>query len=149
MSADTDPDGRHTDEEPTEKGSALSAGALVPAEPPMPEAPRLLVMPPIDIYETPEGLTLVADMPGVAGDGVDVQVQDNKLTLYGRATAAVPDDAIAVHREFPEADFLRSFILSDDVDHDRIEASLTGGVLSVSLPRVPRSKPRKIDVSVD
>lgn len=127
--------------------SEADTGEADPVADAMPTRP--LVMPPIDIFETAEGLTLVADVPGVSGEGVDVQVQDSKLTLYGRAAASVPEDAVAVHREFPEADFLRSFILSDDVDHDRIEASLNAGVLTVTLPRTPRSKPRKIDVSTD
>ena len=128
------------------------SGDLIPAgdaDSREPQPTRPLVMPPIDIFETAEGLTLVADLPGVSGDGVDVQVQDSKLTIYGRAADAVPEDAVAVHREFPEADFLRSFILSDDVDHERIEASLNAGVLTVSLPRTPRSKPRKINVATD
>lgn len=111
--------------------------------------PRPAVVPPIDIYDSGDGLVLIADLPGVSGETVDVQVQDNKLTLFGRLAGAVPEDAEPLHREFLEADFMRSFILSDDVDHERIDASMSGGVLTVKLPRVERSKPRKIDVRVD
>ena len=110
---------------------------------------RPAIVPPIDIYDSGDGLVLVADLPGVSGDTVDVQVQDNKLTLFGRLVGAVPEDAQPLHREFMEADFLRSFILSDDVDHERIEAAMSGGVLTVKLPRVERAKPRRIDVRID
>lgn len=113
------------------------------------ETDRPAVVPPIDIFDSGDGLILVADLPGVSGETVDVQVQDNKLTLFGRLAGEVPDDAEPLHREFLEADFLRSFILSDDVDHERIEAAMSGGVLTVKLPRVERAKPRKIDVRID
>ena len=120
-----------------------------PDDPRAAAPPRPLVTPPIDIYETPEGLTLVADLPGVSGETVDVQVQDNKLTLFGRLADPTPGDAVLAYQEFVEADFLRSFILSDDLDHDRIEAALNGGVLTVKLPRQQRSAPRRIDVAAD
>lgn len=113
-----------------------------------PEAPRPLVTPPIDIYETDEGLVLVADLPGVSGQSVDVRVQDNRLVLYGRRSPDTPPDASVAHQEFIEADFLRSFILSHDVDHRRIEASLENGVLHVTLPRQQQGRSRKIDVAV-
>ncbi len=102
--------------------------------------------PPIDIYETDEGLVLVADLPGVNVTGVELQVQDNKLTLYGHAKSQVPPDARLLHAEYEEGDFLRSFILSDEVDHDRIAARLNNGVLEVVLPKATKVKPRRIQV---
>lgn len=112
-----------------------------------PEIPRLLFNPPIDIYETADGLVLYADLPGVSAEGLDLQVQDNRLTLYGRVQARDLDQLGLVHQEYQVGDFLRSFILSDEVDHDRIQARLTNGVLRVELPRAPRAKPRRIDVT--
>ncbi len=112
------------------------------------ESPQQWVRtPPIDIYETEDGLVLRADLPGVAPDGLELQVQDNRLTLFGRVSRSHATEAQLIHQEYHEGDFLRSFILSDDVDHDRITAKLTEGVLEVHLPRTPRSKPRKISVS--
>jgi HSP20 family molecular chaperone IbpA len=52
-----------------------------------------------------------------------------------------------LHQEYQVGDFLRSFILSDEVDHDKIQAKLTNGVLRVELPRAARAKPRRIEVS--
>ncbi len=108
---------------------------------------RLLFNPPIDIYETPDGLVLYADLPGVDSEGLDLQVQDNRLTLFGRVASTAAEPAEILHQEYQDGDFLRSFILSDEVDHDRIQAKLVNGVLRVELPRAPRAKPRRIEVS--
>ncbi len=110
--------------------------------------PRLLFNPPIDIYETADGLVLYADLPGVNADGLDLQIQDNRLALFGRVKTVV-DDSATLHEEYKVGDFLRSFILSDDVDHERITARLNNGVLRVELPRVSRGEPRRIEVSSD
>lgn len=107
--------------------------------------PQWLRTPPIDIFETPEGLVLRADLPGVTADSLELQVQDNKLTLFGRVSTAAPEERL-IHQEYHVGDFLRSFILSDDVDHDRITARLSDGVLELTLPRAQRAQPRKIDV---
>ena len=102
--------------------------------------------PPIDIFETAEGLVLRADLPGVTAETLDLQVQDNKLTLLGRVMPQAPPDSRLIHQEYHVGDFVRSFILSDDVDHDRIQARMTNGVLDLLLPRTPKPEPRKIQV---
>jgi len=108
---------------------------------------RPLRTPPIDIYDTAEGLALVADLPGVTSGDLELQVRHNQLTLYGRVTSTVPLAAKVLHREYADGDFVRSFILSDDVDHERIVAKLANGVLDVSLPQAPRAQPRRIQVN--
>jgi len=109
--------------------------------------PMVVFTPPIDIFETEDGLVLLADLPGVASDSLELQVQDNKLTLFGRVKSPVPDEARLLHQEYRVGHFLRSFILSDEVDHERITAKLNQGVLEVALPRVKRSEPRRIPVA--
>jgi HSP20 family protein len=126
---------------PLPTAAATSAVSAADAE------PRLLFTPPIDIYETPDGLVLYADLPGVTADSLDLQVQDKRLTLYGRVQQPVGAAVRVLHQEYQTGDFLRSFILSDEVDHERIQAKLNNGVLRVELPRAARSKPRRIDVS--
>jgi HSP20 family protein len=118
--------------------------SLSPAE--AAATPRWLRTPPIDIFETEQGLVLRADLPGVTSETLELQVQDNKLTLFGRADANLPEASQLVHQEYHVGDFLRSFILSDDVDHERVVAKLTDGVLELTLPRAEKSKPRKIPV---
>lgn len=108
--------------------------------------PRWLRTPPIDIFETDEGLVLRADLPGVTAESLELQVQENKLTLFGRVETDLPPEDRLVHQEYQVGDFLRSFILSDDVDHDRITARFNDGVLELTLPRAERAKPRKIEV---
>jgi len=120
----------------------------VPALPEQSDAPRMLFNPPIDIYETETGLVLYADLPGVNTEGLDLQVQDNKLSLFGRVQSGVQPANVA-HQEYQVGDFLRSFILSDEVDHENISARLNNGVLRVELPRAERAEPRRIEVSTD
>ena len=121
----------------------------VPATPvPVQTVPdRPLRTPPIDIYDTAEGLALMADLPGVTNGDLELQVRHNQLTLYGRVSNTVPLEAKVLHREYADGDFVRSFILSDDVDHEHIVAKLTNGVLEVSLPQAPRAQPRRIQVN--
>ncbi|HET6328536.1 MAG TPA: Hsp20/alpha crystallin family protein [Planctomycetaceae bacterium] len=123
------------------------AAATAPAPPPEAEEPRFLFTPPIDIFETDEGLVLHADLPGVSIKTLELQVQDNKLTLFGRVSPVVPPHARPLHQEYAVGDFLRSFILSDEVDHERITATMTNGVLKVVLPKAAQTKLRRIEVN--
>ncbi|REJ72046.1 MAG: Hsp20/alpha crystallin family protein [Planctomycetota bacterium] len=102
--------------------------------------------PPIDIYEDQDGLVLRADLPGVSVDTLELQVQDNKLTLFGRVSTSVPKDAKLIYQEYHVGDFLRSFILSDQVNHEQTSAKLSEGVLELTLPRVTQSEPRRIPI---
>ena len=119
--------------------------------PPPPEYPvePVVFTPPIDIFETVEGLVLHADLPGVASESLELQIQDNKLSLYGKVSPSVPPDARLIHQEYQVGHFLRSFILSDEVDHERISAKLNQGVLEVVLPRLPKPEPRRIQIQID
>ncbi len=110
---------------------------------------RLVFTPYIDIYETEQGLVLTADLPGVTSETLELQVQDNKLTLFGRVANMIPDEAQMLHQEYRVGDYLRSFILSDEVDHERITAGISNGVLKVVLPKAPATSPRRIEVSSD
>ena len=114
---------------------------------PHPPVDRLVFTPPIDIYETDAGLVLRADLPGVSLDTLELQVQDNKLTLFGRMEQVVPENARLLHQEYETGDFLRSFILSDEVDHQHITAKLNNGVLEVVLPKADKPEPRRIPVA--
>uniref|UniRef100_A0A7C2K1L1 Hsp20/alpha crystallin family protein n=1 Tax=Schlesneria paludicola TaxID=360056 RepID=A0A7C2K1L1_9PLAN len=110
---------------------------------------QIVFTPPIDIFETDEGLVLLADLPGVSKETLELQVQDNKLTLFGRVVPEHPEGARLLHQEYQVGHFLRSFILSDEVDHERISAKLNHGVLEVLLPRVKRSEPRRIHIATE
>ena len=78
-----------------------------------------------------------------------MQVQNNKLTLLGRVASQVPANARPLHKEYEVGDFLRSFILSENVDHEHVTARLNNGVLEVVLPHAAKTQPRRIQVDTD
>lgn len=102
------------------------------------------VAPPVDIYEQTDRLVLIADVPGAQKDGVNVNVENNILTLEANAPEAESDDA--VYREYQLANFYRQFEFSETIDAEKISAELKNGVLTVHLPKVEKVKPRQIAV---
>src|SRR6266478_3090851 len=102
--------------------------------------------PPVDIYETRDGLVVLADLPGVAKEALDVRVDNNVLTIRGQARHAVPSDV--AYREYDLVNFFRQFELNEKVDQQRITADLKCGVLTLHLPKAEAAKPRQIAVQV-
>ena len=102
------------------------------------------ITPPVDIYETTNGLVVTADLPGVAKEGLDIRVENNLLTIRGKAAHAAPGDPI--YREYGLVNFFRQFELNERVDQNKISAELKHGVLTLSLPKAEQAKPRKIEV---
>jgi HSP20 family protein len=108
---------------------------------------RQAYTPPIDIHEGPEGLTLEADLPGATERNLRVQLEENVLSLYVRIDSRPPQDTRLIHEEYRQGDYHRSFILSDEVDRDRITADLKNGVLRLFLPNAERGRARRIEIS--
>lgn len=102
------------------------------------------IVPAVDIYETDEGLTLVADVPGVKKDGLHVNVEDGILTIRGQS-GYEPRHPVR-YSEFALVDYFRQFELSEMVDPEKISARLEHGVLTLSLPKAEKAKPKKIEV---
>lgn len=102
------------------------------------------VVPRVDVYEDPDGFVMVADMPGVPPDGLDIQLDRDRLTLHGRVPVAA--DPPLQHREFALREYYRSFAVADIIDADRISAVLRDGVLRVQLPKAQRAQARRIPV---
>ncbi len=102
--------------------------------------------PAVDIYETEAELTLVADMPGADSSGVEIDLKENVLTLQAHSAPSRPEGMTLVHREYREGGYYRQFILSEIVDQEKISAQMSAGVLRVTLPKVSKAKPRKIEV---
>jgi HSP20 family protein len=100
--------------------------------------------PPVDIYETEDALTVVADLPGVNKGEVDIRVEDNILTIKGKAD--YKPAANVVRGEFNLQGYYRQFQLSDEVDQNKISAESKNGVLTIHLPKAEKSKPRQIKV---
>jgi HSP20 family protein len=104
------------------------------------------VTPPADIYETPEKLVVMADVPGVTPDHLDVRVDNHILTMRGQAAHTLPGEL--THREYELVNYFRQFELSDKVNVSKISADLKHGVLTLSLPKAEEAKPRQIAVAV-
>ncbi len=102
--------------------------------------------PPIDIHEGPEGLTLEADLPGAKESNLQIELEDNVLTLHARIDSPAPEGARLVHEEYRLGDYRRSFILSDEVDRERITAEIQSGVLRLFLPKAERARTRRIEI---
>ena len=109
------------------------------------EESRTLI-PPVDIFETDEGLCVVADLPGVAKDAIDVSVDDKVLTIRATAQSELP--GTPVRHEYELLNFFRQFQLSDAVERDKIQADLKHGVLVIRLPKKEAAKPKQITVKV-
>jgi HSP20 family protein len=104
------------------------------------------VPPPVDIFEDEQGLVVLADLPGVTPDGLDVSVERGILTIQARAGHLAPGHPL--HREYELRGFYRQFQLSDEVDTAKISAELKHGVLTLRLPRVQRAQPQRIQVKL-
>ena len=102
--------------------------------------------PQVNIVETKDSFVLEAEMPGVSKDGLEVLLEGNELTIQGRRQTGVPG-AEPVYRESSPRDFRREFVLDPSIDTARINATIEHGVLTVTLPKAEKAKPRKIEVS--
>lgn len=91
--------------------------------------------PSIDIYDLGDALSLRADLPGVRQDDVDVVVDDRILSIIARSSLKSDPKFVPIHEEFRASHFFRSFILTDEVRADGIEAHLENGVLTIRLPK--------------
>ncbi len=123
------------------------SGASAPGPPPE-GSPDLhhAFTPPIDIHEGPDGLTLEADLPGATENNLFIQLEDNVLSLHARIESPAPEGARLLHEEYHVGDYYRSFILSDEVDRERITAELKNGVLRLTLPKADRARTRRIEI---
>jgi len=102
--------------------------------------------PAVDVYETDTGHVLLADMPGVHSDGLDIQLEHDRLTVRGRVGEG--DQERPHHEEFRLRDYYRAFTLTDEMDTEKISATLTDGVLRIELPKSARAQVRKIPVTI-
>ena len=103
------------------------------------------VTPEVNIFETSDGYVLEADMPGVNKDSLEITLEGNEITLIGRRTADTAG-ATPLFRDRRAADFRRVFELDPAIDTDKVTARMEQGVLTLTLPKSERVKPRKITV---
>jgi HSP20 family molecular chaperone IbpA len=109
------------------------------------EQPALL--PPVDVIEDAEGITLYADLPGVPKERLDVHIDGEVLVIEGEMGLEMPRDMEATHIEVSLARYRRVFTLSRELDPERMSAELKQGVLKVRIHKAEHAKPRRIEVS--
>lgn len=105
--------------------------------------------PVVDIFEEPEHVRIVAEIPGVKPEAVKILVENNVLTIQGTKEQFAEEKAEKIHRyERTYGAFERSFTLPTTVDPEHIKASYEAGVLTLILPKVEKAKPREVKLEV-
>jgi HSP20 family molecular chaperone IbpA len=107
---------------------------------------RRAYVPRVDIFETDDAIILLTDMPGVDEKSVDITLEKNLLTINGYVEVDAPDNYSLTYAEYESGDYERSFNLSDEIDREKIEATVKNGVLRLHLPKAAPAKTRKITV---
>jgi len=107
---------------------------------------RKVFVPLVDIVEGEQQLSLIADLPGVDEQGVDVTIEKNVLTIRGQVTGESPEGYQLSYQEYGVGDYERSFTLPNEIDRQAIRASIKDGVLKLDLPKVQQAAARKVPV---
>ncbi len=108
--------------------------------------PGRFYVPHTDVYETEDALTVVMEVPGVAREAVGVELKEDVLRVEGRIDPSKYGGMEPVYAEYGVGHWARSFALPDTVDRERIEARLEDGVLTLTLPKAAKARPRRIAV---
>lgn len=107
---------------------------------------RKAYVPRADIFETSEAIVVVADVPGVDENLVDITLEKNVLSINGFVDPAQFDDYSLAYAEYEVGDYFRRFTLSNEVDQENIQATVKNGVLRLHLPKAGPAQARKISV---
>jgi HSP20 family molecular chaperone IbpA len=109
--------------------------------------PGLVFTPEVDIFETDQAITLLADIPGVKPEKLNIDLRDNILTITGDVDRLKTADEELLVMEYETGRYYRQFTLSEVIDQTKIDAKLNLGVLRLSLPKVAKAAPRKIAIT--
>jgi len=110
---------------------------------------RKVYVPKVDIYETKDSMVLIADMPGVDESSVDLTLEKSILTISGAVAPVAMDGYSLAYTEYDTGDYQRAFTLSEEMDKDRIEATVKSGVLRVVLYKAKEAKAKKISIKAE
>jgi HSP20 family molecular chaperone IbpA len=102
--------------------------------------------PTVDIFETDYEISVLADLPGVNPDNLDINIKENILSLSGTVDSPESENEIDIIKEYRVGRYFREFTLSDFIDQSKINAELKNGVLRLKLPKAEKAAPRKITV---
>lgn len=108
---------------------------------------QVSVLPAVDIFENPHGITLLADMPGVPREHLEIKVEGESLLIEGTVQTEMSQGLEPIHAEVRVPRYRRSFVLSRELDTSGIQANLKEGVLSLHIPKKAHAQAKKIPVS--
>ena len=108
--------------------------------------PGLVFTPAVDIFENEKNITLLADMPGVKADDLNIDLRDNTLTLAADIAPIDNSDEESILLEYETGRYFRQFTLGELINQENIDAKLNDGVLRLTLPKVEKATPKKITV---
>ena len=106
------------------------------------------LLPRVDVFENKDGILLLADMPGVPKDKLELRVENDTLLIEGEIAPDTPENMEPVYAEARLSRYRRAFSLSSELDTSRIDAQLRDGVLNLRIPKHAHAQPRKIEVKV-
>jgi HSP20 family protein len=109
--------------------------------------PGRVFVPVTDIFETPEALTVVLEMPGVDRNSIEAGVVDDIVTIEGRIDFSKYEGMQPVYTEYNVGHYARSFEISNKIDQSKISAQMSDGVVTIVLPKAEQAKLRKIQVN--
>lgn len=110
---------------------------------------RRVFTPKADVFETEDSIVVLADMPGVNENSIDITLEKNVLTIHGYTTCQAQEGLRLVYCECPEGNYRRVFVLSEEVDREGIQATVKNGVLKLVLPKSTQARARKIAVTAE
>jgi HSP20 family protein len=106
------------------------------------------LLPPVDVIEDAQGITLYADLPGVPKDKLDLHVDADTITIQGTVSLDVPGGVEVTHAEVSLPQFRRVFTLSKELDSGKVAAEFQNGVLKLRIPKAEHAQPRKVQIQV-
>ena len=106
------------------------------------------LLPPVDVIEDATGITLLADLPGVPRDRLNLRVEGDQLAIEAEVVLAAPEGLESQHAEVSLTRYRRTFTLSKELDADLADAELAQGVLRVRIPKARHAQPRRVSVQV-
>lgn len=108
-----------------------------------------VTVPAVDIYETDNEYVIKTEMPGVTKEGINITLNNGELTLDGKIEENLQTEENLKYSEFNAYNYHRKFMVGDGIDYNKLSASLENGLLTITLPKSERVKPKKIEVKVE
>ena len=131
-----------------DKNLTTDRTAVAQSAPARAEKDSRTLLPRVDVLEDAGGITLLADLPGVPKEALELKIDGDTLLIEGEVTTATPQSLQSVYAEVRVPRYRRAFTLSRELDTARIEANLKDGVLNLRIPKQEHAKPRRIAVQV-